>query len=211
MLDIGRDARWGRLEETYGEDPYLASRLAVAYVRGLQTADLAGGVVATGKHFLGYGVPEGGMNHAPAHLGPRELRDVVAAPFRAAIDEAGLASVMNAYNDVDGLACAAVPVRPRPSYAPVEYGDLEVDGLAVSCTVTNVGSRDVDEGRLGSTTRRCGSSSSRARWPCSSGRHPPTSGLTGSTTIGGERREVDANGVRPTEVLVAEGHPRAAG
>ena len=105
VLDIARDPRWGRSEETYGEDPYLASRLGVAYVRGIQGDDLRAGVVATGKHFLGYGAPEGGLNHAPAHIGPRELREIYCRPFEAAIREAGLAAVMNAYNEVDGLPC----------------------------------------------------------------------------------------------------------
>ena len=104
VLDIASDPRWGRTEETYGESPYLASRLGVAYVRGVQ-GDLADGVAATGKHFLGYGLSEGGMNHAPVHLGPRELREVYAEPFRAAISEAGLATVMNSYASVDGVAC----------------------------------------------------------------------------------------------------------
>src|SRR5439155_19013285 len=106
VLDIGRDPRWGRVEETYGEDPVLAGTLGTAYVRGLQTADLGEGVVATGKHFLGYGLPEGGMNHAPVHLGPRELREVFAEPFAAAIRDAGLASIMNSYSSIDGLPCA---------------------------------------------------------------------------------------------------------
>ena len=106
VLDIARDPRWGRSEETYGEDPYLASRLGVAYVRGLQGDDLRHAVAATGKHFIGYGFSEGGLNHAPVHLGTRELREVYARPFEAAIREAGLASVMNAYNEVDGLPCA---------------------------------------------------------------------------------------------------------
>jgi len=106
VLDIARDPRWGRTEETYGEDPYLASRLGVAYVRGIQGDDLRHGIAATGKHFIGYGLSEGGMNHAPVHLGARELREVYARPFEAAIREAGLASVMNAYNEVDGLPCA---------------------------------------------------------------------------------------------------------
>src|SRR4029453_5715631 len=104
VLGVARDARWGRVEETYGESAYLAARLGVAYIRGVQ-GELAHGVAATGKHFRGYGLPEGGMTHAPVHLGPRELREVFAEPFRAAIDEAGLATVMNAYNSVDGLAC----------------------------------------------------------------------------------------------------------
>src|SRR5512143_2343024 len=106
VLDIARDPRWGRSEETYGEDPYLAARLGVAYVRGLQGDDLRHGVAATGKHFIGYGLSEGGMNHAPVQLGARALREVYARPFEAAIREAGLASVMNAYNEVDGLPCA---------------------------------------------------------------------------------------------------------
>jgi len=106
VLDVARDPRWGRVEETYGEDPYLVSRIGVAYVRGLQGGDLASGVAATAKHFLGYGLSEGGMNHAPVQVGPRQLREVFARPFAVAIREAGLASVMNAYNEIDGLACA---------------------------------------------------------------------------------------------------------
>ena len=109
VLDIARDPRWGRTEETYGESPYLAARLGVGYVRGVQ-GDLATGVAATGKHFLGYGLPEGGMNHAPVQLGARELREVYAEPFRAAIAEAGLATVMNSYGSVDGVACGGSKV-----------------------------------------------------------------------------------------------------
>jgi beta-glucosidase len=105
VLDVARDPRWGRVEETFGEDPYLVGRMGVAYVRGLQGDDLRRGVAATAKHFLGYGLSEGGHNHKPVQLGPRELREVFARPFLAAIQEAGLASVMNAYNDVDGLPC----------------------------------------------------------------------------------------------------------
>lgn len=106
VLDVARDPRWGRVEETYGEDPYLAGRLGVAYVRGLQGEDLRDGVIATGKHFLGYAMSEGGMNHAPVHLGPRELREVYAEPFAAAIRDAGLASIMNSYSSIDGVPCA---------------------------------------------------------------------------------------------------------
>jgi len=106
VLDVARDPRWGRVEETYGEDPYLAGVLGTAYVRGLQTDDLGRGVVCTGKHFLAYGLPEGGMNHAPVHVGPRELREVFAEPFAAAIRDGGLASVMNSYSSIDGLPCA---------------------------------------------------------------------------------------------------------
>ena len=105
VLDVARDARWGRVEETYGEDPELVSRMGVAYVNGLQSQ----GVAAAAKHFLGYAASDAGFNHGEVSIGPRRLRDVYAAPFRAAINEAGLASVMNAYNEIDGLPCAGSP------------------------------------------------------------------------------------------------------
>jgi beta-glucosidase len=128
VLDVTRDPRWGRTEETYGESAYLASRIGVAYVRGLQTDELRQGVAATAKHFLGYGFSEGGLNHAPAHLGPRELREVVAAPFAAAIREARLASVMNAYNEVDGLPCAG----SAAILDELLRGELGFDGVVVA-------------------------------------------------------------------------------
>jgi len=128
VLDVTRDPRWGRTEETYGECPYLASRLGVAYVRGVQGRDLARGVVATGKHFLGYGMSEGGLNHAAARIGPRELREVYARPFEAAIREAGLASVMNAYNDVDGQPCGG----SREILDDLLRGELGFEGVVVA-------------------------------------------------------------------------------
>ena len=105
VLDTTRDPRWGRIEETYGEDPYLAAELGCAYIRGLQGPSLAEGVVATGKHMVGHGMAEGGLNQAPVHLGPRELRDEQLFPFEAAVRDAGIASIMPAYCDVDGLPC----------------------------------------------------------------------------------------------------------
>ncbi len=128
VLDVTRDPRWGRTEETFGECPYLTSRMGVAYVRGVQGDDLARGVVATGKHFLGYGMPEGGLNHASARIGPRELREVYARPFEAAIREAGLASVMNAYNDVDGLPCGG----SRVILDDLLRGELGFEGVVVA-------------------------------------------------------------------------------
>jgi beta-glucosidase len=107
VLDIARDPRWGRIEETYGEDPYLAAEMGTAYIRGIQGPSLADGVVATGKHLIGHGLAEGGLNQAPAHAGARELRDEQLFPFEAAIRGAGLASVMAAYGEVDGLPCHA--------------------------------------------------------------------------------------------------------
>jgi beta-glucosidase len=107
VLDVCRDPRWGRTEETFGEDPYLVSRFGVAFVRGLQGASLRDGVIATVKHFVGYGASDGGMNWAPARIPPRELREVYLHPFEAAVRTAGTRSLMNAYNEIDGVLCAA--------------------------------------------------------------------------------------------------------
>jgi beta-glucosidase len=105
VLDVARDPRWGRVEETYGEDPMLSGTMGVAYVRGLQTADLRDGVIATAKHFLGYAMSEGGRNWNPVQLGPRELREVYAEPFAAVIRDAGILAIMNSYASVDGIPC----------------------------------------------------------------------------------------------------------
>ncbi|MGE2719274.1 glycoside hydrolase family 3 N-terminal domain-containing protein [Mycolicibacterium celeriflavum] len=107
VMDIARDARWGRTGETFGEDPYLVSAMSVAYTRGLQSDDLAQGVAATGKHFIGYGVTEGGQNMAATAVGSRELHDAYARPFEAAIRLAGLASVMPSYSEFDGVPVSA--------------------------------------------------------------------------------------------------------
>ena len=106
VLDVCRDPRWGRLEETFGEDPHLVASMGVAFVRGLQGDDLREGVVATAKHLVGYGASEGAKNWAPAQIPTRELHDVYLHPFEAAV-RAGVRSVMNAYNEVDGVPCAA--------------------------------------------------------------------------------------------------------
>ena len=103
VLDVVRDARWGRVEECIGEDPYLVGTIASAYVRGLERA----GVIATLKHFAGYSSSEGGRNLAPAHVGPRQMEDVFLVPFEMGVCEGGARSVMNAYQDNDGLPAAA--------------------------------------------------------------------------------------------------------
>lgn len=107
VLDIAADPRWGRIEETYGEDPYLAAALGTAHVRGLQGAGFDGGVMATGKHLIAHGLAEGGRNQNPAHAGARELRDEQLFPFEAAVRGVGLASIMPAYGEVDGVPCHA--------------------------------------------------------------------------------------------------------
>jgi beta-xylosidase len=103
VLDVVRDARWGRVEETIGEDPYLVGVLGTAYVRGLESA----GIVSTLKHFVGYSASKAGRNLAPVSIGPRERADVLLPPFEMAIREGGARSVMNAYTDMDGVPSAA--------------------------------------------------------------------------------------------------------
>ncbi len=102
VMDVARDPRWGRVGETYGEDPTICSAMSVAYVTGLQTDDLSQGVLATAKHFLGYAKGEGGLNMASNSIPERELKEVYAKPFQAAITEAGLLGVMNSYGAIDG-------------------------------------------------------------------------------------------------------------
>ncbi|MEZ5245015.1 MAG: glycoside hydrolase family 3 N-terminal domain-containing protein [Acidimicrobiales bacterium] len=128
VLDVARDPRWGRVEETYGESPELCGRMGVAYVRGLQTDDLRNGVVCTGKHFLGYALSQGGRNQAPVQLGPRELREVYAEPFAAAIRDAGLASIMNSYSSIDGEPVAA----SRALLTDLLRGELGFAGTVVA-------------------------------------------------------------------------------
>ncbi|OOC56073.1 MULTISPECIES: beta-xylosidase/alpha-l-arabinosidase [Nocardiopsis] len=103
VLDVSRDPRWGRTEETIGEDPHLVATVGTAYVRGLQSS----GVVATLKHFTGYSASRGGRNLAPVSIGPREFADVLLPPFEMAVRDGGAKSVMSAYNDNDGLPAAA--------------------------------------------------------------------------------------------------------
>ncbi|GAA0581196.1 glycoside hydrolase family 3 N-terminal domain-containing protein [Paractinoplanes ferrugineus] len=105
VLDVVRDYRWGRVEETIGEDPYLVALLGAGYVRGLQSA----GVIATLKHFAGYSASRGARNHGPVSMGRRELLDVILPTFETAVREAGVGSVMNSYSDVDGVPAGADP------------------------------------------------------------------------------------------------------
>src|SRR5438094_877525 len=131
VVDVARDPRWGRIEETYGEDPYLAARMGVAAVRGFQGTDALVGpshVVATLKHMTGHGQPESGTNVGPAPYGERTLRDVFLYPFEAAIREAGVRSVMPSYNEVDGVPSHA----NRWLLHDVLRGEWRFDGVIVS-------------------------------------------------------------------------------
>ena len=109
VVDVARDPRWGRIEETYGEDPYLVGRMGVAAIRGFQGRRAADApidavhVAATVKHFTGHGTPEGGRNTAPGNFSMRVLREVFLPPVEAAVREAAVASIMPSYNEVDGI------------------------------------------------------------------------------------------------------------
>ena len=106
VVDLGRDARWGRIEETYGEDPYLVARFGVAAVRGYQGTRLPlapGKVFATLKHLAGHGSHEGGINTAPSLIPERLLRAELLVPFETAVREAGAFAIMPSYNEVDGI------------------------------------------------------------------------------------------------------------
>ena len=105
-LDLAREPRWGRTEETYGEDPYLVSRMGVAVVKALQGPGPGvdgDHIMATAKHFAAHGQPEGGTNIAPANYSERILREVFLPSFKAAVTEAGILSVMPSYNEIDGV------------------------------------------------------------------------------------------------------------
>jgi beta-glucosidase len=106
VVDVAREPRWGRVEETYGEDPFLVSRLGIAAVRGFQgdrSFTDKRHVIATLKHFVGHGQPESGMNCAPANLSLRVLRETFLSTFREVLREAGAISVMASYNEIDGV------------------------------------------------------------------------------------------------------------
>ncbi len=127
-MDVALDPRWGRVHESYGEDPYLCAALSVAYTRGVQGTNLTEGVIATAKHFVGYGMPQGGINLAAAEIGARTLRDLFAFPFEAAIQLAGLRSVMNSYSDIDGVPPGASP----EVLTDLLRGTLGFDGFVTS-------------------------------------------------------------------------------
>jgi len=108
MIDIARDPRWGRIAESLGEDPYLASLLGVAMVEGFQGDDLAapGAIAACAKHFAGYGAAESGRDYATTNIPENELRNVYLPPFRAAVD-AGVATLMTSFSDLNGVPATA--------------------------------------------------------------------------------------------------------
>jgi beta-xylosidase len=124
VLDVTRDSRWGRTEETIGEDPYLVGVIGTAYVSGLQSA----GVHATLKHFAGYSASRAGRNMAPVAMGRRELRDVMLPPFEMAIRLGGARAVMPSYTDMDGVPATA----DRELLTGILRDELGFDGVVVS-------------------------------------------------------------------------------
>ena len=128
VMDVARDPRWGRVGETYGEDPTLCAAMSVAFTKGLQSENLKDGVAATGKHFLGYGLSEGGLNMAANPIPARELREVYAKPFQAAITEGGLQSVMNSYGSIDG----EMIIMARSILTNLLRDEMGFEGMVVS-------------------------------------------------------------------------------
>ena len=131
VVDVARDPRWGRIEETYGEDPYLVARMGLAAVRGLQGGGRtipAGHVIATLKHMTGHGQPESGTNVGPASLGERALRDVFFSPFEVAVKQGHARSLMPSYNEIDGIPSHA----NRWMLRDVLRGEWGFDGTIVS-------------------------------------------------------------------------------
>ena len=126
VLDVSRDVRWGRTEETFGEDPYLVGVMATRYVRGLQGPQRD--LLATLKHYVGHSFSEGARNHAPVHVGWRELNDVFLLPFEMAVKQANAGSVMPAYHDIDGEPCHA----SRHLLTEVLRDQWGFDGLVVA-------------------------------------------------------------------------------
>ncbi|MCG9970562.1 beta-glucosidase BglX [Christiangramia crocea] len=129
MIDISRDARWGRIMEGSGEDPFLTSKVAVAKVKGYQGSDLSDPktIAATAKHFAGYGLAEGGKDYNAVNIGENELHNVVLPPFHAAA-KAGVATFMNSFNTIDGVPATASERLQRE----ILKGDWNWNGFVVS-------------------------------------------------------------------------------
>ncbi len=156
VLDVARDPRWGRVEETIGADPYLVGVLGSAYVLGLQST----GVHATLKHFVGYSGSRAGRNQAPVSVGPRELGDVFLPPFEMAIRNGGARSVMHSYADLDGVP----PAADHSLLTELLRGDLGFDGVVVVGLLRHLlpGSA-APGGRLAGASGRAGPAGRRGR------------------------------------------------
>ena len=152
ILDVSRDLRWGRVDETLGEDPFLIAKLGEAMVRGLQGSSDGSidsdHVAATLKHFAGYGSTEGGRNRSPYPFGPRHLLDHDVAAFRTVIRNAQPAAVMAAFNEFEGLPCHVNPwiltevLRGRIGFKGLIVGDYQ--GIDLVRKYQRIGTSDAD-------------------------------------------------------------------
>ena len=156
IVDVARELRWGRVDETLGEDPFLVARLGAAMVCGLQGSDdgriAAGHVAATLKHFVGYAGTEGGRNRSPYPHGPRHLLDTEVAPFRYVIHTAKPSAVMAAFNEVDGIPChvngwvLTDVLRGQLGFDGLVVGDYQ--GMYLVRRYQNMASSEADVGRM---------------------------------------------------------------
>jgi beta-glucosidase len=148
VVDVARDPRWGRVEETFGEDPHLVARLGVAAVRGFQGDGRFANrtrVIATLKHYAAHGQPESGTNCAPVNVSERVLRETFLSTFKAAIQEGGALSVMPSYNEIDGIPSHA----NRWLLGDMLRGELGFTGFTVS---DYFAVRELNETRTGATS-----------------------------------------------------------
>ncbi|MEG1585603.1 MAG: glycoside hydrolase family 3 N-terminal domain-containing protein [Bacteroidales bacterium] len=129
-IEVARDPRWGRIGETFGEDPYLISRMGVATVKGLQSDNLNGpdNVLACGKHLVAGGDPVNGLNAAPMELSEHTLRDIYLPPYKALIEEANVFTMMAAHNELNGIPCHA----NKWLMTDILRKDFKFDGFFVS-------------------------------------------------------------------------------
>lgn len=129
-VDVARDARWGRVGETFGEDPYLVSKMGVATVRGYQGAECKGGdaVLACAKHLIAGSEPANGTNASPMDVSERTLREVFLPPYKAAVEDAGVATLMAAHNELNGIPCHA----DKWMMTDIMRGEYGFDGFIVS-------------------------------------------------------------------------------
>jgi beta-glucosidase len=150
VFDIARDTRWGRITETYGEDPTLTSAMGSAFVSGIQTDDLKNGIIATAKHFVGHGITEGGINMGRNLITERELLEVHCKPFQAAITEGGMRSVMNSYCSMNGEPV----IGSRKILTEILRDNLGFAGFVVSDYISL--DRMVDPFRVADTYEKAG-------------------------------------------------------
>lgn len=147
-LDLSRDPRWGRVEENYGEDPYLTSMLGLAYVKGLQSQ----GVAACPKHYIAHGSPEGGLNIAPVHIGEREFREIMMVPFKKVITQGNPKAIMPAYSEWDGVPIHASRylltdlLRQEFGFAGMVISDYS--GIDMLCRLHHIAETPTDAGKL---------------------------------------------------------------